>query len=157
VARDGSPTTRRAEPYRLVATAQRWYLVAYDLDRQDWRTFRVDRLKNLAVTGHTFTPRRLDDPEQLVRTALSSAPYRYRAEVRVAASPEELSRRVAPNAGIVEPDGQTSLLRVGADSLAWLVSFLFELDLPFEIVAPPELRAEFRDLLAGLAQSHEDR
>lgn len=154
VDRDGRPTTRRAEPYRLVATANRWYLVAFDLDRQDWRTFRVDRLGRLAVTGHTFVARRLDDPEQLVRTALSSAPYRYRAEVRVAAPPEELSRRVAPNVGIVEPSGHESLLRIGADSFAWIASFLVEMDLPFEVVGPPELRAAFGDFGRRLATAH---
>lgn len=157
VARNGQKTTRRAEPYRLVATIQRWYLVAFDLDRQDWRTFRVDRLKNLALTGHTFAPRRLDNPEQLVRAALSSTPYRYRAEVRVAAPPEELSRRVAPNVGIVEPAGRDSLLRIGADNVAWLASFLIEMDLPFEVVAPPDLRAEFHDLAVRLAESHRVR
>lgn len=120
VARSGDPTTRRAEPYRLVCTVQRRYPMAFDLDEQDWRTFGVDRLANLAVTGHTFTPRRLEDPEQLVRTALSSAPYRYRAEVLVALPPEELARRVSPNVGIVEPSGDESLLRMGADCLAWL-------------------------------------
>lgn len=154
VARSGEPTTRRAEPYRLVCTVQRWYLVAFDLDRQDWRTFRVDRLANLAVTGHTFTRRRLEDPEQLVRTALSSAPYRYRAEVLVALPPEELARRVAPNVGIVEPSGDESLLRMGADSVAWLAGFLIEMDLPFEVLAPAELRAEVHDLGVRLAARH---
>jgi predicted DNA-binding transcriptional regulator YafY len=157
VARDGQPTTRRAEPYRLVATTSRWYLVAFDLDRQDWRTFRVDRLKNLALSGHTFVPRRLDDPEQLVRTALSSTTYRYRAEVHVGAPPEELSRRVAPTVGIVEPLGRESLLKIGADNVAWLASYLIEMDLAFEVLAPPELRAEFHDLASRLEKSHRAR
>ena len=155
VARNGNLSTRRAEPYRLVCTVQRWYLVAFDLDRQDWRTFRVDRLANLAVTGHTFVPRALEDPEQLVRAALSSTPYRYRAEVLVTAPPEELSRRVGPNVGIVEPAaGRRSLLRIGADTLAWLAGFLIEMDLPFEVLAPPELRAELHELGARLAARH---
>lgn len=105
VSRNGQPSSRRAEPYRLVATTSRWYLVAFDLDRKDWRTFRIDRLKNLVISGHVFAPRPLHDPEQLVRDALSSTSYRYRAEVRVAAPSEELSRRIAPNVGIVEPQG----------------------------------------------------
>lgn len=157
VARDGRPTTRRAEPYRLVATASRWYLVAFDLDRDDWRTFRVDRLKNLAVTGHIFAPRRLDDPQQLVRSALNSTSYRYRAEVRVDVAPEVLSSRIAPNVGIVEAADRGSLLRIGADDLTWLASYLIEMDLPFEVVAPPELRAQFHDLGLRLAERHDDR
>ncbi|MGH8981812.1 MAG: helix-turn-helix transcriptional regulator [Acidimicrobiales bacterium] len=156
VARDGQPSTRRAEPYRLVATTQRWYLVAFDLDRQDWRTFRVDRLTHLSLTGHIFVSRRLDDPEQLVRAALASAPYRYRAEVSVEAPAEEVSRRVPPNVGIVEPDGPRALVRIGADTVSWIASFLIDLDLPFEVLAPPDLRAELRDLAERLARAHAD-
>lgn len=154
VARSGEPTTRRVEPYRLVSTIQRWYLVAFDLDRQDWRTFRVDRIAKLVVSGHVFAPRRLDDPEQLVRAALNSTPYRYRAEVLVDAPPEELSRRVAPNVGLVEPAGGGSLLRIGADDVAWLASFLIEMDLQFEVVAPPELRTAIRELGVRLSARH---
>jgi len=157
VARDGQPTSRRAEPYRLVATASRWYLVAFDLDRGDWRTFRVDRVTELVVTGHTFSPRRLDDPEQFVRAALASTSYRYRAHVRVAAPADELSRRVAPTVGVVEPDDGGSMLRIGADDVAWLASYLVGLDLPFEIVGPPELRSEFRRLAVSLAERHAPR
>ena len=70
-AADGRHSERRAEPYRLVATERRWYLVAYDLDRQDWRTFRVDRMAAVPeITGHTFIPRRLEDPARLVAEAL---------------------------------------------------------------------------------------
>lgn len=92
--REGARTTRRVEPHRLVATDRRWYLVAYDLDRNDWRTFRVDRAKAVRLTGHTFIPRPLADPGRLVAEAISAAGYRYRAVVRFDATVGEVSRRV---------------------------------------------------------------
>jgi len=49
--------TRRVEPYRLVHTGRRWYLLAFDLDRDDWRTFRVDRIDSAPLPGPRFTPR----------------------------------------------------------------------------------------------------
>jgi predicted DNA-binding transcriptional regulator YafY len=58
-AKDGTESRRLTEPYRLVSTGRRWYLVAYDLDRQDWRTFRVDRVRDPFATGSRFTPREL--------------------------------------------------------------------------------------------------
>jgi len=128
--------------------------VAFDLDRNDWRTFRVDRIDKVVVTGHTFTPRRLDDPERLVRAALSSAPYRYRAEVSFTVGAEVLSKRVAPNVGMVEPSGDGCLLLIGADDAVWLASYLIGLELPFEVLRPAELREELRQMAARIAQSH---
>ena len=55
----GTATRRRVEPYQLVATGRRWYLLAWDLDRDDWRTFRVDRITPRTPTGPRFTPREL--------------------------------------------------------------------------------------------------
>lgn len=58
-ARDGASTDRTVEPHRLVAQDRRWYLVAYDLERQDWRTFRVDRLSRPEPTGARFRHREI--------------------------------------------------------------------------------------------------
>lgn len=154
VARGGEESSRRAEPYRLVATQRLWYLVAFDLDRQDWRTFRVDRVRSVTVTGHTFAPRQLDDAGRFVAAALSATPYRYRAEVSVAVSPDELRKRVAPNVGLIEPSGTGSLLQIGADDTAWLASYLIGLDLPFEVLRPAELRAELHRLASQVAGAH---
>lgn len=154
VARTGEATNRRAEPYRLVATTRVWYLVAFDLDRQDWRTFRVDRVKSVVVTGHTFTPRKLENPERLVQAAISSTPYRYRAEVTFPIAPEALSKRVTPNVGIVEAGGAGAVLKIGADDPTWLASYLIGLDIPFEVLGPPELRAELCSLAERVALAH---
>ena len=152
--RDGRESERRAEPYRLVTTERSWYLVAYDLDRQDWRTFRVDRLSDLRVTGHTFVPRPLADPGRLVSEGISVAPYRHKATVRINARPDEVTRKIPPDVGVVEPDGDGSLLKIGADEFAWLAGRLAGLDLEFEVIEPPELRTYLSALGRRLVRAH---
>lgn len=79
--RDGRWSERRVEPYRLVATNRRWYLVAFDLDRGGWRTFRVDRVEHAEPTGHRFVAGERPDAARMVSEAISTAPYRYQATV----------------------------------------------------------------------------
>jgi predicted DNA-binding transcriptional regulator YafY len=141
-AREGQNSSRRAEPYRLVATNRLWYLVAYDLDRRDWRTFRVDRVKQVRSTGHTFEPREHPDPGRLVSDAITSSGYRYQAVVMFEATIEEVRRKVAPHVGAVEAGATGPVLRLGADHAEWLTSYLIGLGLAFEVVSPPELRDE---------------
>ncbi|CAM5685369.1 Bifunctional ligase/repressor BirA [Streptomyces glaucescens] len=76
-AKDGTESRRLTEPYRLVSTGRRWYLVAYDLDRADWRTFRVDRISDPFATGARFAPRELPDGERGgVSAAVDQPPQR---------------------------------------------------------------------------------
>lgn len=152
--REGKATTRRVEPHWLVATDRRWYLVAYDLDRRDWRTFRVDRARSVRLTGHTFTPRPLDDPRKMVATALSGTGYRYRAVVRFDVPATELSKRVPPHVGSVEDDRGSAMLEIGVDDAIWLTGYLVGLGLPFEVVGPPELRAGVLEVAERVAGAH---
>ena len=138
--REGKNTSRRAEPYRLVATNRLWYLVAYDLDRHDWRTFRVDRVKQVHRTGHAFVPREHPDPGRLVSDAITSTGYRYQAVVTFRATVEEVRRRVPPHVGAVEATASGPLLRIGTDEAEWLTGYLIGLGLPFEVLSPHELR-----------------
>src|SRR4029079_19198484 len=88
-------TQRRAEPYRIVNAGQRWYLVAWDLDRADWRTFRVDRMREGMSPGARFTPRLLSAPEaqEMVARGIPPEARRHQARVVVAAPASELSQR----------------------------------------------------------------
>ncbi len=141
---DGRGGGRQVEPYRLVATEQNWYLVAHDLERSDWRTFRVDRMCDLERTGQTFFPRELADPARLVAQAVTVAPYRYRVVVEVAAPADEVSRLVPASASMVEPaeaeTGVRTRLTFGARRLDWAAAFLIDLGLPFFVQEPAELR-----------------
>ena len=96
-AKAGDPTNRRVEPHRLVSLGRRWYLVGYDRDRQDWRSFRVDRVAEPEATGQRFRPRELpaEDAPAFVRAGIQSMPQRYvgAGPVRVRARRGDVVRR----------------------------------------------------------------
>lgn len=150
----GRPTQRRIEPVRLVSTGRRWYLVAFDLGPDDWRTFRADRIAEATVTGHRFTARGGPDPVELVHRAITTAPYRHRARVELAAPAPELAERIPPTVGVVEAiDDNTSVLTLGADDLDLLVVHLGVLGVPFRILEPPELANRVAQVAAHLASN----
>jgi predicted DNA-binding transcriptional regulator YafY len=147
--RDQRPGERRVEPYQLVATGRRWYLLAFDLDRDDWRSFRLDRMSGLRATTWRFRRREHPDPAAYVQRAVTVAPHRYRARVRVQASAEEVRRATTASTVTVEPvDEATCLLLTGSDSLYALALHLGLLGWDFEVLEP----AELRQALATLAQ-----
>jgi predicted DNA-binding transcriptional regulator YafY len=151
--RQGREAERRVEPHRLVATERLWYLVAHDLDRHDWRTFRVDRMTDVRLTGHTFLPRPLADAARLVAESIAVAPYLYQARVRVSAPAIEVRARVHGDVAVVRPDNEGAILELGADRLEWLAGYLVELGLDFQVEEPGELR----DYLATLGHRLADR
>lgn len=94
----GTPSSRRVEPHRLVPRGARWYLVAYDLDRHDWRTFRVDRITAAEGAGSSFAPRTppFDDVATFVRAAVlgETSGGRHHVEVVVEAAADTVRARV---------------------------------------------------------------
>ncbi|MBB4959309.1 helix-turn-helix transcriptional regulator [Micromonospora polyrhachis] len=158
-AHDGSAAVRAVEPYRLVSWGRRWYLVAWDVDREDWRTFRVDRIQPRTPTGPRFPPR--DPPEggaaAYVARGASAAAWRYRSRVVVHAPAEVVTSRINPAVGVVEAvDEHTCVLHTGADRLDNLAVHLGLLDLDFDVTEPPELVAHLRTLAARYARSTPD-
>jgi len=156
--REGRPSERRLEPYRLVSTGRRWYLVAFDLDRRDWRTFRVDRIAGARRTGHRFVPvPDAPDAAALVSAAVSTAPYRHRAVVRFpTTAADELARRVPPTVGTIRPVGRNRrgcILTTGADHLELLAGHLVGLGLDFEVEEPPELRHHLEEVVSRLQRA----
>ncbi|SFB54966.1 Predicted DNA-binding transcriptional regulator YafY, contains an HTH and WYL domains [Amycolatopsis marina] len=138
---DGTESRRIVEPYRLVTWGRRWYLVAWDVDRDDWRTFRVDRLDPRPPSGPRFTPRELPgDVVDRVRSGVSSAAWRYRARVIVHAPAELVADRINPAVGTVEAiDDDTCVLHTGADTVDTLAVHLGLLGVDFTVTEPPEL------------------
>jgi predicted DNA-binding transcriptional regulator YafY len=133
---------RRVEPYRIVNASQRWYLVAWDLDRNDWRTFRVDRMKPGMSPAARFSPRQLTDADvaALVSRGVPPEARRHQARVVVHCPAAELAERVGPWVGtITELDERTCLLETGADSLEMLAAYLGLLGAGFSVSEPPEL------------------
>ncbi|MFG1704773.1 helix-turn-helix transcriptional regulator [Nonomuraea sp. M3C6] len=150
-AADGAETRRLAEPYRLVASGRRWYLMAWDLDRDDWRVFRVDRIGDPLPTGARVTRREPpgEDPAAFVTRVLHSGvpTYEVRATLHLPAD-QAVARLGADPADVSPLDDHTCLLRGHADTLEWLAARLLMLGCEFEVHDPPELRAHLRDLAA---------
>ncbi|MBM7789941.1 helix-turn-helix transcriptional regulator [Tenggerimyces flavus] len=144
----GAASVRTVEPYRLAHLRGRWYLVAYDLDRSDWRTFRVDRLTPRIPTGPRFVPRELP-PEGVasyVDRGVSQAMWEFRARIRVFA-PLSVAARLPASAGVLtEIDESSCYLDAGSDDPGMLLRYLSMLDLDFSVAEAPELVNEFRKL-----------
>jgi predicted DNA-binding transcriptional regulator YafY len=137
----GETADRFVEPFRLVALGRRWYLVAFDVDRGDWRTFRLDRLGDPAVTGARFAPRALPggDAGEFVRARLTSRRATVPVEVEVRAPAEEVRARIGQWAG-VEPAGAASCrVSMAADDLGWPAFALGMVGAEFTVLTPPEL------------------
>ncbi|MBE1560197.1 helix-turn-helix transcriptional regulator [Nonomuraea africana] len=144
----GGGTTRSVEPHSLVSFGRHWYLVAWDTDRDDWRTFRVDRLTPRVPTGPRFTPRPPPegDVARYLSHQLSSRTWPFQASVRLHESAEAIAERIWPGMGTVEAvDDHTCLLHVGADTPSALVWMITSVDAGFTLVSgPPELADAFR-------------
>jgi predicted DNA-binding transcriptional regulator YafY len=152
---DGRESTRTTEPHRLVATGWRWYLVAYDVDRHAWRTYRVDRLRPVLPTGPRFAPR--DPPADVaayVSQSVSSAPYRYQARILFHAPADAVVDRTSPTAGRLEPvDDGHCVLHTGSNSLDTLAVYVGLKGVDFEVLDPPELVEHLRHLGARLTRA----
>ncbi len=139
-------STRNVEPHRLVHTGWRWYLVAWDTGRKDWRTFRVDRMQRV-TTGDRFKPR---DPPARDLAAYVAQGVRLaspcRARVKLLASAETMNQRW-PCAGNVEPiDDKSCWFEATASTYENLAAYLAMLGVDFEVENPPELLIELRRL-----------
>ncbi|WP_371950045.1 helix-turn-helix transcriptional regulator [Actinomadura monticuli] len=154
--RGGAERERLVEPVRMVATARRWYLMAWDVDRGDWRTFRLDRMRGTEATTWHFRPREHPDPVAYVQRAVTGAPYRHLARVRLRADPGQVRELVPPQVGRVEDDGGGwCLLVTGGDDLDWLAVHVSRLGFDAEILDPPELREAAARLARRLARMSE--
>jgi predicted DNA-binding transcriptional regulator YafY len=146
-ARDGTPSARTVEPVGLVATGRRWYLMAYDVDRDDWRTFRLDRMTRVQGTTWRFAQRVHEDPAAYVQRAVASAAYRFPARVVVHAPLKEVAERTSVRSVVLTPvDDSTTLLEAGGETLYGLAFHLSLLAWEFDVEEP----AELRDALAAL-------
>lgn len=153
---DGAESRRTVEPYRLGHTGRRWYLVGWDIDREDWRTYRVDRLRPRQPTGPKFTPR--DPPDTDIATyisrGISTNAFRYRGRFTIHAPAEVVAQQVTPNVGVVEAmdDGRCTL-HTGGNTLNELAMYIPMLGFDFEVHDPPELVDHIRQLGDRLMRS----
>lgn len=155
-ANDGTATTRTVEPHRLAHTGRHWYLIAWDLDRADWRTYRVDRLHPRIPTGPRFTPRDAPDLDlaAYLTRGVTTSPYRYQATITLSVPAATAADRIAPTVGLIEAvDDETCLLRTGSNDLTELAVYVASFDFPFHVHEPSELVTHLRALAARFLEA----
>jgi predicted DNA-binding transcriptional regulator YafY len=148
--RTGKGSDRLVEPHRLVRVGPRWYLVAFDADRRDWRTFRVDRMERLEQVGTSFTHADPPDAVSFVRDGLRARVWPFEARLRIAADAATVTAALPNAIGFVDDDGHGTIVDVGSTSLERMVRYLAGLSLPCEVLGPPPLRAALRAHAAAL-------
>jgi predicted DNA-binding transcriptional regulator YafY len=135
-----------------VSLGRRWYLVGFDLDRDDWRTYRVDRISDLRSTGHRNTPRETPDAGALVSEGVAVRVFETRARVLVHAPSQVVAMHIGPTVGVVEPSEpgvESCIVTIGGDA-DWVARYLASLPVDFEVLEPPEVREELRTLAERL-------
>jgi predicted DNA-binding transcriptional regulator YafY len=145
---DGSDSVRDVEPHRVVCWGRRWYLVAWDAGKQDWRTFRVDRMRPREPTGPRFTPRKVPggDVTAYVEKTVGRATWRYRARVLLHAPAAALADRLPPAVELEPVDERSCIATTGADDPYLLALYLGLLGVDFDVIDAPELAEELRKL-----------
>ncbi|MEO7060482.1 MAG: YafY family protein [Lapillicoccus sp.] len=148
-AANGTTSSRSVEPLRLVPLGRRWYLVGYDLDRHDWRTFRIDRISEAAGAGVPFAPRTrpFDDVAQFVRSRVQSGSPggRHVVEVLIEAPAEAVTARVGGWAEVRPRTPQSCTMTMETDSFEGPLFALGVIGADFTVLAPLELSAEVRE------------
>jgi predicted DNA-binding transcriptional regulator YafY len=138
--RHGRTSTREVDPYRLVYTGRRWYLVAHDVARQDWRTFRADRIVDATSTGQPAILPDQPDSADLVGRGLAVGPYPVRVTIRLEASADEARRLIPPTVGVHRPDGDATIVDIGGPDADGLARYLLSLGRPLRVLHPDEVR-----------------
>ncbi|MFF0834441.1 MULTISPECIES: helix-turn-helix transcriptional regulator [unclassified Streptomyces] len=155
--KEGGESHRLTEPHRLVSTGRRWYLVAYDLGRGDWRTFRVDRVREPFATGARFAPRELPegDAAEYLRRSIRRTQDTYAFEVRFAGTAREVAARLPEWAGVPEADdgGGCVLRGTSGEPVEWLALRLAMAGCEFTVRGPEELVSCVRELGGRLSRA----
>ena len=150
----GNTTQRRLEPYQLVTTGRRWYLLCFDRDRKDWRTLRLDRMADVRALGSTFTPRQAPDAAAYVRRSISASPYRFTARVRYHAPQDAIAKVFSQTSVDIEPDGSDKcIVTTGADDPERMVLYLGMPGYEFEVLSPPEVVDAVRTVADRLSRA----
>ncbi|HEX6344408.1 YafY family protein [Umezawaea sp.] len=152
--RQGRETVREVDPHRLVFTGHRWYLVALDVARGRWRTFRADRVADARSTGQAVELGTPPDAAEMVARVLTSD-YPVYARVALARSPDQARRLVPPTAGTCEADGAGgTVVTIGGVDPESLARRLLQLGTPFRVLSPDAVRDAVHRHALALAEDN---
>lgn len=148
----GDPSQRHVQPLRLANYGRRWYLIAWDIDRSDWRSFRVDRMDRARSTGDTFVPRTLSaDVATRLERGIAYAPFACRVTLRLQGNVDELQAVLPVWCGVLEPETDThSLLHVGAETPEGLLAQVLMIGRDVELVEGEAMAAELQQVLSRM-------
>jgi predicted DNA-binding transcriptional regulator YafY len=134
----------------------RWYLVCWDLGREDWRSFRLDRIARPAATGVRFKPRELPakDAAAFLTRSIKTMPSRYEAVLILQAPADQIRKRFGAGWGRLEEiDEHSCRWRTGDDDLDWLAVRALTMGVDFQVLEPPELAEHLATLGARAAHA----
>ncbi|UGT56199.1 helix-turn-helix transcriptional regulator [Nocardia asteroides] len=154
----GAESRRHVEPLGVVAAGRRWYLVAYDLDRDGWRSFRADRITVPQPTGARSTVRELpaaDAADYVAGRRTDWATPEYRVDVTIDAPLGRVAGRLGAHPAALVAAGPTTcrLVETRDDDPEWLATQLIALGAPFRLRDSPELDARLREIATRIAQA----
>lgn len=148
----GDASQRHVQPVRLANYGRRWYLIAWDIDRADWRSFRVDRMDKARATGDSFAPRAVPaDVATRLERGIAFEPFACRITLRLQGSVDELQAVLPVWCGVLEPETAShSLLRVGADSPESLLAQVLMIGQDVELIEGDAMAPELQRVLARM-------
>ena len=148
----GDGSQRHVQPTRLANYGRRWYLIAWDIDRSDWRSFRVDRMDKARATGDGFVPRPVPaEVATRLERGIAYEPFACRITLRLRGSVEELQAVLPVWCGVLEPETAThSLLHVGAESPEHLLAQVLMIGQDVELVEGDAMAPELRRVLSRM-------
>lgn len=153
--REGRVTERRVDPYRLVRSGPRWYLAARDVDRDAWRTLRLDRIGDVHVTTVRVELGDPPDPLELVARGMGVGPYAVQARLRLPLGADAALAVVPRTAGVHEPDGpDATIVTAGGPTVEAMARWVAGLGPAVEVLSPPELRTALATHAAALAAAN---
>lgn len=150
----GAATRRLVEPLRVVRSGPRWYLAARDIDRADWRTFRLDRIKSPENVGTRFEFVDPPDAVALVTAGFASMPYPFRARIRLAMTLDAAAQLMPRTLAMLEDEGGSTVVELGSSSMERMVAYLAGLSPPCQVLDPPELRVALREHTRAVAAAN---
>jgi predicted DNA-binding transcriptional regulator YafY len=151
----GRGSQRLVEPLQVVRSGARWYLAARDIDRADWRTFRLDRIRRPQNVGTRFELTDAPDAVALVTAGFASMPYPFTARIRLPVSLEEAARLIPRTVAMFEAREGSTVVDIGSSSMERMISYLAGMRPPCQVIDPPELRRALADHARDVAQANQ--